>query len=108
MINKIITFSIIILFIIGCCKKETVEPVKEKQYLWKRDSVFFNSNAIFLNSFASDDKLHLSAINSWSTIDTYNNHDISSNFKYYLNYSIKRKIPITKNIFAFYWKKKTF
>ena len=87
------------------CKKETIKEIvyKDKEYSWKRDLRFSGDDAILLNSFASTDKLNISAIGLWITIDTADNYEGILNFDYYLNYSIKRKIPITEQIFAYYW-----
>ncbi len=108
--KKIFILSFI-LFIITSCKPIVTEKIvyKDKECSWKQDLRFSRGDdSILLNSFASDKKLNISAISHWATIDKQDNIEGTLNFEYYLNYSIKRKIPITDKIFTYYWEKQNY
>ncbi len=105
MIKKIVIFSMIAFMAMSCTKSDTstTDYIYEgHKYSWREDWRFSANAGVIVNSFASDTKLNLSLSNRWATLDKNDKYAVTTKFEHYLNYSTKRKIPITEKIFAFY------
>lgn len=102
--DKRIVYCFLLLTTLISCKEESVDEIVNQtdDKLWIQDTRLTGENAILLNSFASDNTLSISGINSWITIDTNNVYEGCINFSNYLSNSISKKIPITDDLFAWY------
>ena len=102
--NKRILYCFLLLITIISCQKESIDEIvnQTNDKLWIQDTKLTGENAILLNSYASDNTLSISGINSWITIDTNNVYEGWINFGNYLSNSISKKIPITDDLFAWY------
>ena len=102
--DKRIVYCFLILTTLISLKVESVDEIVNKtdDNLWIQDIRLSGDNSILLNSFASSNRLSLSGINSWITIDSNDVYEGCINFSYYLGNSVSKKIPITDDLFAWY------
>jgi len=103
MLKRLLLFSTLSLLLYSCDKNEIKDTtVIESKQTWVLDSVFSNESSQLVNSCVTDNVLYISANDFWLAIQKNSNMPDAGNLNFLYGKSYLKKIPITKNLFAYY------